>query len=234
VTLTRRYLEAGNVRHGYALTGHSGQGITVERAFVLGKGEARLQEWGYVALSRAREATRLYITGTPQERESQFHELDDRDPVARMAQALEESAIERLAVDQRPLPAGSSRRMRAEIERPPVGGGDRTRLRLLQQQRLATLKARETAEQKLAEADEKLQRLPRLGRGARRDELRAEVARQETALRIADAQLDTLDDQVAHAKRVITTESWGHGTPARVTHLNPLRRMQRHDIGLEL
>jgi ATP-dependent exoDNAse (exonuclease V) alpha subunit len=73
VTLTRRYLEAGNVRHGYALTGHSGQGITVERAFVLGKGEARLQEWGYVALSRAREATRLYITGTPQECESQFH-----------------------------------------------------------------------------------------------------------------------------------------------------------------
>jgi hypothetical protein len=55
-----------------------------------------------VALSRAREATRLYITGTPQERESQFHELDDRDPLARMAQALEESAIERLAVEPAP------------------------------------------------------------------------------------------------------------------------------------
>jgi hypothetical protein len=80
--------------------------VTVEHAFVLGTGEARLQEWGYVALSRAREATRLYVTGTRRERESQFHELDDRDPLARMVQALEESAIERLAVDQRPLPSG--------------------------------------------------------------------------------------------------------------------------------
>src|SRR5207248_7749947 len=60
VTLSSRYLDAGHVRHAYALTGHAGQGVTVERAFVLGSGEARLQEWGYVALSRAREATRLY------------------------------------------------------------------------------------------------------------------------------------------------------------------------------
>ena len=55
VELSRRYLEAGNVRHAYALTGHAAQGLTVERAFVLGAGEARLQEWGYVALSRARD-----------------------------------------------------------------------------------------------------------------------------------------------------------------------------------
>src|SRR5712691_10519813 len=48
VTLTRRYLDAGQVRHAYALTGHAGQGVTVERAFVLGAGDARLQEWGYV------------------------------------------------------------------------------------------------------------------------------------------------------------------------------------------
>ena len=56
VELSRRYLETGNVRHAYALTGHAAQGLTVERAFVLGAGEARLQEWGYVALSRARVA----------------------------------------------------------------------------------------------------------------------------------------------------------------------------------
>jgi ATP-dependent exoDNAse (exonuclease V) alpha subunit len=70
VELNRRYLENGNVRHAYALTGHAAQGLTVERAFVLGAGEARLQEWGYVALSRAREKTRLYVTGTPREHES--------------------------------------------------------------------------------------------------------------------------------------------------------------------
>ena len=49
----------------YALTGHAAQGVTVDRAFVLGSGDARLQEWGYVALSRAREETRLYVTGEP-------------------------------------------------------------------------------------------------------------------------------------------------------------------------
>ena len=65
VEVSRSYLETGNVRHAYALTGHAAQGLTVERAFVLGSGEARLQEWGYVALSRARAETRLYVTGTP-------------------------------------------------------------------------------------------------------------------------------------------------------------------------
>ncbi|MGI8479613.1 MAG: MobF family relaxase, partial [Gaiellaceae bacterium] len=92
VELSRRYLETGNVRHAYALTGHAAQGLTVERAFVLGAGEARLQEWGYVALSRARAQTRLYVTGNPREHESHFHNLDDRDPLARFGRALEESA----------------------------------------------------------------------------------------------------------------------------------------------
>ena len=120
-TLDRAYLEAGHVRHGYALTGHSAQGVTVERAFVLGLGGQRLQEWGYVALSRAREETRLYVTGEPRERESHFHDLDDRDDVTVLAQALEESAVERLAVDQRPLPRAPTRDARRDR---PV---DRTR-----------------------------------------------------------------------------------------------------------
>ena len=196
-TLTRRYLDAGNVRHGYALTGHSGQGITVERAFVLGRGEARLQEWGYVALSRAREATRLYITGTPQERESQFHELDDRDPVARMAQALEESAVERLAVDQRPLPSGSRHRTRAEIERPRLSESDRAKLGLLEQQRLAVVKARDAAERALATAKQDLRDLPRFRRSRRADQLRAEVARNETAIRMADRKLVDIERSAA-------------------------------------
>ena len=70
----------GHVRHAYAITGHAGQGVTVERAFVLGIGGTRLQEWGYVALSRARTRRRLYVTAIPRERESHFHDLDDRDP----------------------------------------------------------------------------------------------------------------------------------------------------------
>jgi ATP-dependent exoDNAse (exonuclease V) alpha subunit len=199
VALTSGYVEAGHVRHGYALTGHSSQGVTVERAFVLGKAETRLQEWGYVALSRAREETRLYITGMPLEPESQFHELDDRDPIGRMAQALEESAIERLAVDQRPLPSGPRHRTRTEIERPELGERDHVRRRLLERQRLATLGVRESAERALTQAEERLDRLPRLGSGRRRANLRAEIARERSAIRLADEKLASLRRSIGAA-----------------------------------
>jgi conjugative relaxase-like TrwC/TraI family protein len=201
VELKRRYLQSGEVRHAYALTGHAGQGVTVERAFVLGSGGARLQEWGYVALSRARNSTRLYVTGEIPERGSHFHELDDRTPVTQFAAALEESAIERLAVDQRPLPAGPKHRTRAEIERPQLSECDRTRVRLLEQQRLATMKVRESAERRIAEAEQRLDRLPRLVRGRRRDELRAEMARERSTIRMADEKLTQLESDATEVRR---------------------------------
>jgi hypothetical protein len=234
VTLTSGYVEAGHVRHGYALTGHSSQGVTVERAFVLGKSEARLQEWGYVALSRAREETKLYITGLPEEPESQFHELDDRDPIARMAQALEESAIERLAVDQRPLPSGPRHRTRAEIARPEVSDADRTRLKLLEQRRLATLKARESSERALRASERKLVRLPRLVRGRRRDELRAEIARERSASRLADAKLATLERAIAEARRGAGAEHLARSTGLDTERQKDLGRGRSDDLALGL
>ena len=130
-------------RHAYALTGHAAQGLTVERAFVLGSGEARLQEWGYVALSRARTETRLYVTGTPREHESHFHDLDDRDPLARFGRALEESAVEELAVDQKPLPSGPRHDARPEIERTHLSPEGLLQRRLLEQKKLALTKTQE-------------------------------------------------------------------------------------------
>ena len=58
--LPAEYLDAGHLSHGYAITGHKAQGMTAERAFVLGD-EAMYREWGYVALSRGRAENRLYI-----------------------------------------------------------------------------------------------------------------------------------------------------------------------------
>jgi hypothetical protein len=52
----------GHLDHGYAVTGHAAQEATVERAFVLLGDSGALQEWGYVACSRARAETRLYLT----------------------------------------------------------------------------------------------------------------------------------------------------------------------------
>jgi conjugative relaxase-like TrwC/TraI family protein len=57
------YLEAGFVGHGYASTVHKAQGATVDRAFVLG-GEQMYREAGYVAMSRARERTDLYVVAS--------------------------------------------------------------------------------------------------------------------------------------------------------------------------
>ncbi|MFN8108543.1 MAG: ATP-binding domain-containing protein [Thermoleophilia bacterium] len=53
---------AQHVRHGYALTVHASQGATVDHAFVLASDQRHLAEWGYVALTRAREGTRIYLT----------------------------------------------------------------------------------------------------------------------------------------------------------------------------
>jgi conjugative relaxase-like TrwC/TraI family protein len=185
VELSRAYLAAGNVRHAYALTGHAAQGLTVERTFVLGAGEARLQEWGYVALSRARAETRVYVTGTPREHESHFHDLDDRDPLARFGRALEESAVEELAVDQRPLSSGPRHDARPEIERSRLTPEQQMSRRLLEQKRRALMKTRDTAERRLEEAERKLAQRGGLRRPRGRDELRVEIELQRRAIDFA-------------------------------------------------
>ena len=55
-----RYLDAGHLTYADAITAHKAQGLTVDRAFVLGTGGLS-REWGYAALSRARGDTRLYL-----------------------------------------------------------------------------------------------------------------------------------------------------------------------------
>ncbi len=55
------YLADGHLAYAYALTAHKAQGMTVDRAFVLGSDEL-YREWGYTALSRHREEARFYVT----------------------------------------------------------------------------------------------------------------------------------------------------------------------------
>ena len=204
VELGSRYLETGNARHAYAITGHAAQGLTVQRAFVLGSGEARLQEWGYVALSRARTETRLYVTGTPREHESHFHDLDDRDPLARFGRALEESAVEELAVDQRPLPSGPRHEARPEIERTRLSPEGLLQKRRLEQKKLALMKTREGAQHRLEDAERRLER-PGPFRRRERAELRAELELQRHAISRANQQLaETIEsiEQLPTATRV--------------------------------
>jgi conjugative relaxase-like TrwC/TraI family protein len=59
VTLPASYIEGGHVTHGYAITVHKAQGLTCDRAFVLGT-EDLYREMGYVAMSRGRLSNELY------------------------------------------------------------------------------------------------------------------------------------------------------------------------------
>jgi conjugative relaxase-like TrwC/TraI family protein len=227
VKLGRRYLEAGHVRHAYALTGHAGQGVTVDRAFVLGSGESRLQEWGYVALSRAREATRLYVTGNPVERESHFHELDDRDPVTRLASALEESAVERLAVDQRPQDNGPRHATRAEIDRAKPSGSSARQLRSIEQQRLVLRKSQKDAEDGLLTVEARIAALGILSR-RRGEALKLEAQRLRTGIRLANDGLAELDKQAVRFRE--RAEAPRRPAPRREGTIDP----QVPEFGLDL
>lgn len=50
------------IDHGYALSVHKAQGITVDHAFVLASDSMLDREWTYVASSRARQKTQIYCT----------------------------------------------------------------------------------------------------------------------------------------------------------------------------
>ncbi len=64
VELPSTYLEAGHVAHGNAMTVHKAQGVTADRAFVLGTDDL-YREMGYVAMSRGRLGNHLYVVGQP-------------------------------------------------------------------------------------------------------------------------------------------------------------------------
>jgi AAA domain len=204
VELPRAYLEAGHVQHAYALTGHAGQGLTVERAFVLGSDRGRLQEWGYVALSRAREPTRLYVSAELGQPESHFHELDERDPFTRLAQALEESGADRLASEQRPPPAGLRHDSRPVLARRPQEL-ERSRLRFLEKRERETELLRARAER---------------GRA-----LRSEIALQQSALTLAEEKLAELEHERTHsssASRSPSERPLARAGPRSTASANPL------------
>jgi conjugative relaxase-like TrwC/TraI family protein len=65
VAVPADYLAGGGIEHAWAMTGHAAQGITAEQVFVVAPPRGRHAEWGYVALSRARIATHLFVGGDP-------------------------------------------------------------------------------------------------------------------------------------------------------------------------
>jgi len=99
--LPRGYLDAGHVAHGYAITGHKAQGLTTDRAWVLGS-DAIYREWGYVAMSRGRDSNRLYIVTGADSAEEELHGHGPQpaaDATDELVQALRRSRRQHLAMD---------------------------------------------------------------------------------------------------------------------------------------
>jgi hypothetical protein len=126
---------------------------------------------GYVACSRARLETRLYVAGDALEPEHHSRRADKGDPTTRLAMAFERSAAEQVALAQR---------------RPDTSDVSR---RALERSRRQREQALATTERRLSAAEEKLRGLGRLGHRRMRSELQAEIARQQAAIRLARKQL---------------------------------------------
>ena len=74
VHIDEPYIAAGHLTYNYASTITKSQGATVDRAFVLGTGSL-YREAGYVALSRARNESHLYVVSGGIDQDLSFDEL---------------------------------------------------------------------------------------------------------------------------------------------------------------
>lgn len=105
VAASRTQLLAGVLDHGYALTIHQAQGITVDRALLLGNASL-YREAGYVGLSRARQRTDLILSDRPDDLTYTDADVDrpreaptQTDPMHAITQALQRSKRQRTARD---------------------------------------------------------------------------------------------------------------------------------------
>jgi conjugative relaxase-like TrwC/TraI family protein len=154
-----------HLQHGYALTGHAAQGATVERAYVLLPEQGALREWGYVACTRARTETHLYLSEHDTiERETPLRDPNRTTAAERTARALERAAAEPLALDQA--------RQRHDAN---------ARNHIRRQEQLEQQRAR--VAERLATAQRELSQLGWWSRGKRRGELEREITFQRIALR---------------------------------------------------
>ena len=155
--------------HGYALTGHAAQGATVDAPSC--SRATRARSTSGATSPAAAPAPRPASTSPARPRPGKH---TDGRPTSTSAgapaRAMSASASEPLATEQ--LHSADRATARAYAAAP----------RQLEQQRAR-------AQQRLAQAEDKLDRLGWRGRGRRGDELRNEIAWQRTALRLADEKL---------------------------------------------
>jgi conjugative relaxase-like TrwC/TraI family protein len=93
LTLPAGYLDAGQVAHGYAITGHKAQGLTCEHTYTLGTATL-YREWGYVAMSRGRLTNQLYNGPADDHDEALHHHTRPGEDVPDLASRFRRSRAE--------------------------------------------------------------------------------------------------------------------------------------------
>ena len=109
VLLARTHRGEPVLQYGYALTGHSAQGLTAQRALVLADpGVGR--DWLYTAMTRGREANQLYLVARRDRDRDEFGPSARAQPdaIEALAAQLERHQAQELALDQLTLQAGRS------------------------------------------------------------------------------------------------------------------------------
>ncbi len=112
-TIGAGYLDAGHLHHGYAISAHTAQGVTVDHTFVLGT-EDLYREWGYTAMTRHTETARFY-TVSPASTE---RALQPENNLTEGERALDASRAKLLALDQAD-PRLDNDTLRAALTAPP-------------------------------------------------------------------------------------------------------------------
>ena len=96
--LPARYLDDGHLTHGYALTIHKSQGLTVDRCLILAS-DTLDHNAGYTALSRGRAENHIYLHGALPDPEAHYADRHTSEPRDVLAAALTRDRADRLAID---------------------------------------------------------------------------------------------------------------------------------------
>ncbi|MGH9017032.1 MAG: MobF family relaxase [Acidimicrobiales bacterium] len=115
--LEAKYVDDGGLDHGYATTIHKAQGETVDRAFVLGTASL-YREAAYVAMSRARVRSDLYVVAGDLEWGIGFDGADTLDDLVRTVSVSRAKELALQSLD-RTAPPGE----RLDVESPARGRG---------------------------------------------------------------------------------------------------------------
>jgi Ti-type conjugative transfer relaxase TraA len=138
--LPRAYLTKGFLGHGYASTVHKTQGATYDQAFVLASASLT-REAGYVAMSRARQSSQLFVVSGPIEH-GHGADVEPEEPLSVTAYRLSVSRAKQMAsqsIDARTTEIGPTELGTSQIVGPTSHGdhgvkkitrGDRLRTHL--------------------------------------------------------------------------------------------------------